>query len=101
MQPSRRPSEAQATKRKEELINLAAIENLRAAFGGKKSKPIGDNLQDKIGKACKCNKTMAAGLHKENGSFHPLILKSKLKICRLKLLSGRSCNENSMSPSQV
>ena len=98
MQISRRLSEAQATKRKEELINLAAIEKLRAAFGGKKSKPIGDNLQDKIGKACKCNKTKAVGLHKENCSFR---LKSKLKICRLKLLSRTSCNKNSMSPSQV
>ena len=60
-----------AKKRKEDLIFQAGIEYLWETFGGKKSKPMSDTLQDKLSKACKCSKVMACGYHKEECSAIP------------------------------
>ena len=53
-----------AKARHEQLVQMAGVEYLRKAYGGKKSTPMSDTLAQKLSKACKCVKVMAAGLHK-------------------------------------
>ena len=52
-----------AEAKRMELLRQAGIEHLRLQFG-KKPTPTCKSLQEKVARACKCAKTMAAGYHK-------------------------------------
>ena len=73
-------NEQRALGRQGDLVRQAGVEWLRQAFGKKGSKEPFNALKERLAKACKCSKSMAAGLHKENCAFHPLRLKSSLQV---------------------
>ena len=66
----------QVEAKRQDLVRQAGIEYLRLSFG-KKQKPAPNVLQEKLGKACKCSKSLPPGKHKEGCTFHPTNLRSK------------------------
>ena len=81
---------AQAEPRWQEFVRQAGIEYLRLSFGSKQ-KPAPNALQEKLGKACRCSKSLPPGNHKVDCNFHPANLRAMMRKLAVGLLSTNSC----------
>ena len=99
--PRPKPTNGPSGGKRQDPVRQAGIEYLRLSFG-RKHKTAPNALQEKLGKACKCSKSLPPGNHKGGCNFHPTNLRSIMKALAVDraAIDKQLRERTSLTPSQ-